>query len=400
MTQLIRFLGIQNPSWSVRKKVPSGLRQTPLGARKPVARISVGPPSLPILQQRAVLRHDGRQAVPRRLGVIEVPLGVDLEAHGELVEVLGDLVVAVEALVEVGLAVAVEVAEADDLVAAADVDLPVDDLQPQRLEQPRGDPPPGQPARRVVEPVDDPDVAVPGADRGAPAVGEEVEARGPHLAEPGIAVGERQDIDGERPVVAADDRLRLEDLGPSPRAAAGEASRATPARATPARRPSSASGSPPDISTLRTRDDPDGGDAQHDRPVATRRAGPGTIAGEGRRPLSRRGHSHRQLDGRGADLQRPGEDRDAGLGGVGLEAGHLEDIGRADGVGEDHAVAVAVEAPVARPGRAAAGRSGRPSRPTMRRSSAPGRPGRPSRGRRGWRRGPGRRPGDGPGAGR
>jgi hypothetical protein len=37
---------------------------------------------------------------------------------------LGDLVVAVEVLVEVGLAVAVEVAEADDPVAAADVDPP------------------------------------------------------------------------------------------------------------------------------------------------------------------------------------------------------------------------------------------------------------------------------------
>ena len=42
LTQLIRFLGVQKPSWSVRKNVPSGLRQTPLAARKPVARISVG----------------------------------------------------------------------------------------------------------------------------------------------------------------------------------------------------------------------------------------------------------------------------------------------------------------------------------------------------------------------
>ena len=117
--------------------MPSGLRQTPLGARKPVARISVRVPSLLTLQQRAVVRHQRGQAVAGRLGVVEVALGVGLQAHRELVEVLGDLVVAVEVLVEVGLAVAVEVAEADDLVAAADVDPARDDLQPQRLEQTR-----------------------------------------------------------------------------------------------------------------------------------------------------------------------------------------------------------------------------------------------------------------------
>ena len=102
--------------------MPSGLRQTPLGARKPVARISVGHAVLADLQQRAVVRHERGQAVPGRLGVVEVPLRVGLQAHRELVEVLGHLVVVVEALVEVGLAVAVQVAQADDLVAAADVD--------------------------------------------------------------------------------------------------------------------------------------------------------------------------------------------------------------------------------------------------------------------------------------
>ena len=65
-------------------------------------------------------------------------------------EVLGHLVVVVEALVEVGLAVAVEVVQDHDLVAAGDVDLAVDDLQPQRLEQPRGDPLPGQLAGRAA----------------------------------------------------------------------------------------------------------------------------------------------------------------------------------------------------------------------------------------------------------
>ena len=42
----MRFFGVQNPSWSVTKKVPSGFRQTPFAARKPVARISVFAPSV------------------------------------------------------------------------------------------------------------------------------------------------------------------------------------------------------------------------------------------------------------------------------------------------------------------------------------------------------------------
>ena len=115
-----------------------------------------------------MVRHDRRAAVPGRLGVVEVPVRVGLQAHRELVEVLGHLVVVVEALVEVGLAVAVEVAEDDDLVAAGDVDPPVDDLQSQRLEQARGDPPPGQLAVGLVEARDAPDVAVPGAENGLP----------------------------------------------------------------------------------------------------------------------------------------------------------------------------------------------------------------------------------------
>ena len=46
-----------------------------------------------------------------RLGVVEVPGRIGLQAHGELMEMLGDLVVAVEALVEIGFTVAIEVTE-------------------------------------------------------------------------------------------------------------------------------------------------------------------------------------------------------------------------------------------------------------------------------------------------
>ena len=102
--------------------MPSGLRQTPLGARKPVARISVRLPSLLTFSSVPWCGTSGGQTVAGGLGVVEVPLGVGLQAHREFVEVLGHLVIVVEALVEVGLAVAVEVVQPDDLVAAADVD--------------------------------------------------------------------------------------------------------------------------------------------------------------------------------------------------------------------------------------------------------------------------------------
>ena len=116
-----------------------------------------------------------------------MPVRVGLQAHRELVEVLRHLVVVVEALVEVGLAVAVEVVQPHDLVAAADVDRPVAELQPERLEQPGGDPLPGQPGFRVVEPADQPHVAVPGADGHPLAVGEEVEPGQPQLGVPRVA---------------------------------------------------------------------------------------------------------------------------------------------------------------------------------------------------------------------
>ena len=130
--------------------------------------------------------HQRRQPVAGGLGVVEVPLGVGLQVHGELVEMLGHLVIVVEVLIKVDLAVSVQVVKPDDLVAAADVDLALDDLQSQRLEQARGDPPPGQALLRPVDALDDPDVAIPGAHRRGAAIGQEVEAREPELAEPRI----------------------------------------------------------------------------------------------------------------------------------------------------------------------------------------------------------------------
>jgi len=118
--------------------------------------------------------------VAGRLGVVEVALVVGLEAHCEFVEVLGDLMVVVEALDVVDRFVAVVVVELCELVAAGDEDFVVDDFEAERLEETGANALPGEGAFKLVDAFDDPDVAHPGADGGALAIGVEVEAAGAH----------------------------------------------------------------------------------------------------------------------------------------------------------------------------------------------------------------------------
>src|SRR2546430_198502 len=106
---------------------------------------------------------------------------------------LRHLMVVVEAFVEVRLAVAIEVVQDHDLIATAHMDLVADDLQPERLKQAGGDALPGQrrwlvPRVRVLLPegavypvkaLDQPNIAVPGADSGTTPIGEKVEAGQP-----------------------------------------------------------------------------------------------------------------------------------------------------------------------------------------------------------------------------
>ena len=82
--------------------------------------------------------RDPQQPLLARGGV-EAARGVALEAADEVVAGGRGLVGVADALVEVGLAVAVEVVQPGDLVAAEDVDLAVGDDQAQRLVQARGD---------------------------------------------------------------------------------------------------------------------------------------------------------------------------------------------------------------------------------------------------------------------
>ena len=114
------------------------------------------------LEERAVVGHNRRQSVAGALGVIKIAGHVGLEPHRKLVEVLGHLVVVIERVVAVGESVTVEIHEPHDPVAAANMDHPVDHLDPERLKEPRGDPPPGKRPGGRSDPPHLPDIAVPG----------------------------------------------------------------------------------------------------------------------------------------------------------------------------------------------------------------------------------------------
>ena len=69
----------------------------------------------------------------------------------------------------------------------------------------------------MVDPFDDPDVAVPGADCGAAALGQEIEAREPKLAEPRVGLGNGQNVNREGSIRAADSGPSRQPFGPARR---------------------------------------------------------------------------------------------------------------------------------------------------------------------------------------
>jgi hypothetical protein len=135
---------------------------------------------------------------------------------------LRDLVVAIETLVIVGLTIAVEIAEADDLIAARDVDQSVHDFQSEWLEEPRRDALPRQTSARVVDSADSPDVTVPRADGGGSAAVEEIETAGSDQTMPRIFHRDCEVIDCEAIILRALDCGGRQHSRPSARAAAGQ----------------------------------------------------------------------------------------------------------------------------------------------------------------------------------
>ena len=109
-----------------------------------------------------MVRHERRLGVTGGLCVVEISRGIGLQAHGELMEVLRDLVIAIEALIEIRLPVAIEIAQFHNLIAASDVDDIVDDFESERLIEPGSDATPG--LLRAGEAFHKPHITHPGAE--------------------------------------------------------------------------------------------------------------------------------------------------------------------------------------------------------------------------------------------
>ena len=132
-------------------------------------------------------------------GVVKVAFVVGLQPHREFVEVLGNLVVVVEALDGVDHLVAINIVKSGELIAAGDVDFVVHDLEAKWLEKPRANAFPGESAFELIDTFDDPDVSHPGADSGAFSIGVEIKSTRAHPGAVGVdvAIGNGEDIDGE-----------------------------------------------------------------------------------------------------------------------------------------------------------------------------------------------------------
>src|SRR5262249_46935782 len=111
------------------------------------------------LRLRAVLAHAQQAATGRRLGVagleeVEVALPVGFQAGVERVLAAAGVPVIAETLVEVSLAITIDVVQSRQLSAFEDVNNSIDYLQPQRLIQAGGEAFPGQFLQFIVGALD------------------------------------------------------------------------------------------------------------------------------------------------------------------------------------------------------------------------------------------------------
>ena len=131
-----------------------------------------------------------RRRLLAALGDDELAAGREPQGAGELAHVGGLREGVGEQLVDVGLAVAVRVAQTPDAVAVEDVDLLVANRERQRLVQAGGEAPPADRPGRFVQAADEPDVAVE-RHAHAGAVREELDVAEAHVAAPRIVERQR-----------------------------------------------------------------------------------------------------------------------------------------------------------------------------------------------------------------
>src|SRR5262249_31730926 len=164
-----------------------------------------------------LLAYPQETAARRQLGVarfeeVEVTLRVRFQAGVEGVLTGTGMPVITETLIDVGLAVAVNVPQPGQLPAFQHVNDPINHLQTERLIESHGEALPRQFFELVVDALDDPDIAVGGADDRI-TIGEKIDPTEEHQGVVRVIVGDSQRVDDEGSVVSAglaarDDRLR------------------------------------------------------------------------------------------------------------------------------------------------------------------------------------------------
>ena len=150
---------------------------------------------------RAAVGRDPQQPRLAR-GRVETAGGVALEAADEVVAAGRRRVGVGEALIKIGLAVAIQVVQPRDLVAAEHIRLAVGDDEAQGLVQARGKALPAHFFERLVEPLDAPDVSLDRAEQGR-AVGKEVVVAEEEQGVPGVVYRRLDRVDHVRPRAGA-----------------------------------------------------------------------------------------------------------------------------------------------------------------------------------------------------
>ena len=120
------------------------------------------------------------------LGDIKIAGSVRLQVEYELVKAFRRGVAVAKVLVVIGLAVVVQVVVPRELVPAGRVNDIVHDLETEGFVHTGGEALPREIFQFVVDARDYPDVAVPGAERGAFAIGKKVQSTESHAAFPRI----------------------------------------------------------------------------------------------------------------------------------------------------------------------------------------------------------------------
>ena len=80
------------------------------------------------------MRNKTGFSVARGFRVVKISLRIRLQAHRKLMEMLSDLVIAVETFDDIRLAIAIRITQQRDHVPATHINVPIENFQAERLE--------------------------------------------------------------------------------------------------------------------------------------------------------------------------------------------------------------------------------------------------------------------------